>query len=130
MIFNSMAWSVGILVVSFTGLLYSAISFAHSQTKHAEMKELEKMYAAGILNDISPARLVETYKFIDAKLTYLAPVICLRREMWLRPYSRLIRCLRWLFPCPLFDHEMRCLNAVQARHYWIAMERYDEFTRA
>ncbi|MGH9413936.1 MAG: hypothetical protein ACRD0Y_09380 [Terriglobales bacterium] len=125
-----MTWQVALLIAAFCGLLYSAISFAHSQTKHAEMENLERMYAAGLLNDVPAGRLVETYKFLDQKLTYLAPAVCLRRELWLRPYSRAIRCLRWMFPCPLFDNEMRHLNAVQARHYWIAMDRYDEYTRA
>ncbi|MGH9486827.1 MAG: hypothetical protein ACRD04_04470 [Terriglobales bacterium] len=128
MIDHSMTLSVISLVISFSVLAYALYSFAHVQVNHANIEELNKLVEAGVLPNVDNGQLVANYKLIHAQIEELAPVICLRQELWLHSYFLLVRAARWVYPCPRLDHEMLYLNAFQARHYWVAQQRFEAFT--
>ncbi|MGH9486590.1 MAG: hypothetical protein ACRD04_03250 [Terriglobales bacterium] len=123
MVGGSMMYSIVLLVIAFGVLAYSIFSFAHVKVTEADMSELDRLRRDGVLPD--QARLVEDFQYIHAKVAHVAPAVYLRQESWLLLYFQLVRLARWLRPGTGLDNELRRLNAFQAHHYWVAMQRLE-----
>lgn len=123
MVAGSLPISILTLVVAFAVLAYSIFSLAHVKVTDADMSELDRLHREGVLPE--RVRLVEDFQFIHAKVAHIAPAVYLRQEFWLQSYFQLVRFARWVHPSAGLDNELLRLNAFQARHYWVAMQRLE-----
>jgi hypothetical protein len=116
--------SVSILVFAFAVLAYTLFSFAHVRITDADMAELDRLRREGVLP--SEPRLVEDFRLLHAKLSTIAPAVCLRQELWLQVYFHLLRMGRRLRPdSGWLERELWRLSAHQAHHYRVAMNRLE-----
>ncbi|MGH9476602.1 MAG: hypothetical protein ACRD1C_09735 [Terriglobales bacterium] len=123
MVDGSLTLSIITLALAFSVLAYSIFSLAHVKVTDADMTELDRLHREAVLPE--RVRLVEDFQFIHAKVAHIAPAVYLRQEFWLQSYFQLVRFARWVHPSSGLDHELLKLNAFQARHYWVAMQRLD-----
>lgn len=132
MIDNSLFLSAVVLLISCLVLLYAVLAFAHVRITDGDMAELERLRKEGVLP--AEARPIEDFQLIHAKLNEIAPAVCLRQELWLHLYFHILRLTCWwqlhserrtILRAGALERELQRLNAYQAGHYRVAMQRLD-----
>ncbi|MGH9393870.1 MAG: hypothetical protein ACRD1E_06845 [Terriglobales bacterium] len=121
MIFGSQFFSVLVLVFAAAVLAYTTFSFAHVKITDADMEELDRLRAEGLLP--ASADTVADFKFLRKKISDIAPAVYLRQELWLHLYFYVLRVSRWFRPSAWLDRELHRLHAHQAHHYRVALVR-------
>lgn len=111
-----------VLVVAALVLTYSVFQFAHARLLDADMAEIERLHAEGLLDQGTTS--VQDFDAVCALLNDIAPAVYMRQEVWIRAYFMALRtCRLVLRSSAAIEKELARLTAYQAMHYRVARTR-------